>query len=51
MMSYRFQFVNEDGDANVVVVAIIGTISAWIATFVMWNNKKKGLKKRGRQHV
>lgn len=46
MMSYRFQFVNEDGDANVVVVAIIGTISAWIATFLMWNNKKKGFEEK-----
>ena len=46
MMSYRFQFVNEDGDANVVVVAIIGTISAWIATFLMWSNKKKGFEEK-----
>lgn len=46
MMSYRFQFVNADGDANVVVVAIVVTISTWIATYLVWSNKKKGFEEK-----
>lgn len=39
MIVYEFSFVNIDGDANAVVLALIGTISAWIATFMMWKKK------------
>ncbi|WP_455714905.1 hypothetical protein [Anaerosporobacter sp.] len=39
MIVYDFSSVNIDGDANAVVLALIGTISAWIATFMMWKKK------------
>jgi hypothetical protein len=39
MILYRFSFVTIDGDANVVVLALIGTISAWIATVMIWNKR------------
>lgn len=44
MIVYEFSFVNIDGDANAVVLALIGTIAAWSATFLMW--KKKDFKEK-----